>query len=535
MAFEEDQSRIGVLEDQLRSNTKEIKSTSVDVKNIESLLVGMRQDQIDHSGQMDQIMLCLTKLSGAEKGLPPPPMTPSDSSGLAWKATTHILEKQLNEMNDCEHEEIETLRLNVDELQKETSAQTEQLLNMQNDRNKWKHEAELLMQDRDMKFNSGGEREMSSLIINFPSNETVIHNLLMAQIEFYFSDHHLKRDKPLMTKLTQNPLGYIPFEEVCTFPKVRTLGQDKDIVKKSILGSKYLSTKMDENGVLLYVGREQFNPPRAQEFPFRRTVFVYGISPQNATELWIRNQFDCFGTIVKVKFDSGPRSSPRKVGARLLKKEPSRVTRLQIQDANHTEFQFSKFLPENLTQYICHKCNRLKEYSDGYYASTTTRNAYLFCIQCAAKKAEENLKNYNTKYRNHFPEHTDVRDLYGIDDNAVADINSFVSCLIVYESQRQASKCVYVRSRLGIDGCFATHFHNYTRNKKEICNGEDDGIMTPPGLMKRESSHKLVPIAMTHTKTGGARFERNHVPPKMERTRSAPGFALNSRDNYTYL
>ena len=53
-------------------------------------------------------------------------------------------------------------RLNVDELQKETSAQTEQLLNMQNDRNKWKHEAELLMQDRDMKFNSGGERVLSN-------------------------------------------------------------------------------------------------------------------------------------------------------------------------------------------------------------------------------------------------------------------------------------------------------------------------------------------------------------------------------------
>jgi len=518
MAFNEDQGRIGVLEEQLRSNTKEIKSTSADVKNIESLLVGMRQD---HSGQMEQIMHCLTQLAGTKDSLSPAPMTPSDSSGLAWKATTHILEKQLNEKNESEHEEIETLRFNVDELQKETSAQNEQLLQMQNDRNKWKHESELLMQERDMKYNGGADREMSSLAINFPSNETVIHNLLMAQIEFYFSDHHLKRDKPLMTKLTQHPLGYIPFEEVCTFPKVRTLGQDKDIVKKSIMGSKYLKTKKDENGALLFVGREQFNPPRAQEFPFRRTVFVYGIAPQNATEQWIRNQFDCFGTIVKVKFDSGPRSSPRKVGARLLKKEPSRVTRLQIQDANHTEYQFCKLRPENLTNYICHKCNRMKEYSDGYYASTTMRNAYLFCIQCAAKKAEENLKNYNTKYRN-FPEHTDVRDLYGIDDNTIADINSFLSCLIVYESQRQASKCVYVRSRLGIDGCFATHFHNYTRNKKEICNGEDDGIIGAPPMMKSESSHKLVPIAMTHTKTGVARFERSHMPPPMERVRSAP-------------
>jgi hypothetical protein len=49
----------------------------------------------------------------------------------------------------------------------------------------------------------------------------------------------------------------------------------------------------------------------------------------------------------------------------------------------------------------------------------------------------------------------------------------------VYESQRQASKCVYVRSRLGIDGCFATHFHNFTRNKKDICQGLDSTAVTP--------------------------------------------------------
>ena len=57
----------------------------------------------------------------------------------------------------------------------------------------------------------------------FPSNETIIHNLLTSQVEFYFSDHHLKRDKPLMEKLctTDNgKQGFIPFDEVCNFPKV---------------------------------------------------------------------------------------------------------------------------------------------------------------------------------------------------------------------------------------------------------------------------------------------------------------------------
>jgi len=505
MAAEEDvvtTRRLANLEEQMKQQRE-------DQKNTEALLVGIPT-------QLDQMMELISKLTGTEKdlSLSPMPMTPADSSLSAWKATSNILEKQLNIKMSSENEEIENLKLNVDELQKETTNQTDALLQMTTERNKWKHASELMMQEKDRKSSDDDD---SRFAINFPSNETVIHNLLMSQIEFYFSDHHLKRDKPLMMKLTAEPVGYITFDEVCTFPKIRTLGQDKDVVRKAIMGSKYLSTQLGEGGNLLHVGRAEFTPPRAQDFPFRRTVFVYGVQPQFANENWIRNQFDCFGTIVKVKFDSGPRSSPRKVGARLLRKEPSRVTRLQIQDANHTEFKFSKTLPENLTQYICHKCNRLKEYSDGYYAARPGRQAcFLFCIQCAAKKAEENMNTYN----NYRSDDNAVKEILGIDDHDTGDINSFVSCLIVYESQRQASKCVYVRSRLGIDGCFATHFHNYTRNKKEIC-GEENGDLGPPGFSKQESSHKLVPL-MSHSVTAGARFNLRNDPPSMKRATTAP-------------
>jgi hypothetical protein len=514
-----DSSRIEYLENQVRSNTG-------DLKTLKDLIVGFRQE---NARQMDKI---LGHLKNDPAELSPQAMMPLDSTGIAWKATATILEDQLNEKMNCEAEELETLRLNVEELQKETSTQNEQIQDMTNERNKWKHQAELLRQEMEQEPSGDIRKKVSRSTepILFPSNETVIHNLLIAQIEFYFSDHHLKRDKPLMQKLTDKPVGYIAFEEVCSFPKVRTLGQDREVIKKAVLGSKYLTVKQDENDNVTVVGRQEFNPPRAQEFPFRRTVFVYGIPPEHANEKWIKDQFDCFGTIQKVKFDSGAHSSPRKVGARLLQKEPSRVTRLQIQDQNHTEFKFSKGHPaEALNQYICHKCNRLKEYGDGYYASTTTTNAYLFCIQCAAKKAEENLKFYNNKYRPFAPDCDRVRHLYGIDEQKVADVNSFSTCLVVYESQRQASKCVYVRSRLGIDGCFATHFHNYTRNKKDICQGIET-INTAPAMMRQESAHKLVPINMKKQMTHGPRFEsvkRSMGPLKMERNASAPAFGAH--------
>lgn len=516
-----DANRIDYLEKQVRSNTG-------DLQTLKDLIVGFRQE---NARQMDRI---LNHMKNDSDVLAPAPLVPQDSMGAAWKATAKILEDRLNEKMADEAEELETLRLNVEELQKETSTQNEQIQDMTNDRNKWKHQTELLLQEREEKEHGVTDlikkSSRSSEPILFPSNETVIHNLLIAQIEFYFSDHHLKRDKPLMQKLTEKPVGFINFEEVCSFPKVRTLGQDREVIKKAVEGSKYLTVRRDDTGNVSLVGRQEFNPPRAQEFPFRRTVFVYGIPPENANEEWIRDQFDCFGTIQKVKFDSGAHSSPRKVGARLLQKEPSRVTRLQIQDQNHTEFKFSKGHPsQKLNQFICHKCNRLKEYGDGYYASTTTTNAYLFCIQCAAKKAEENLKFYNTKYRPFAQNSESVRHLYGIDEQKGADVNSFCTCLVVYESQRQASKCVYVRSRLGIDGCFATHFHNFTRNKKDICQGIES-INTAPAMTRQESSHKLVPLTMkqqrTHSGHSGPRFEsvKRMGPLKMERNASAPNF-----------
>merc|ERR1712193_434111 len=108
----------------------------------------------------------------------------------------------------------------------------------------------------------------------------------------------------------------------------------------------------------------------------------------------------------------------------------------------------------------------------------------LFCVQCAAKKAENNLKYFQTRAHEEYMD--EIKDLFGIDPQEHGDgtLMNFRTCLVVFESQRQASKCVYVRSRLGIEGCFATHFHNYTRHKREISQGIE---LSEPSLSKQDS------------------------------------------------
>jgi len=495
---------------------QQVQENSETLRLLSQTITGWR---MENNKQMERILSALNiEEPAVSNDLKSPAFEKNDSRVMAWKATADLLQSTLNKSDSDGVREKESLRCNIEELQRETSTKTEEIQNLTNDRNKWQHQSELWRQRVEERVSS--EELKSELIqspIHFPSNETIIHNLLIGQIEFYFSDHHLKRDKPLMQKLTTDPIGFINFDEVCSFPKVRTLGQDKEVIRKAVCDSKYLTVHKEGQNVVR-VGRQEFNPPRAQEFPFRRTVFVYGIPLEHATENWIRHKFDCFGTIQKVKFDSGPASSPRKVGARLLAKEPSRVTRLQIIDKNHTEFKFSKDVPtEKLCTYFCHKCGRLKEYADGYYSSTGPQNAYLFCIQCAAKKAEENLKFYSSTNKN-YSDDKQVRKLYGIDEASAEDVNKFSTCLVVYESQRQASKCVYVRSRLGIDGCFATHFHNYTRNKKDICQGIE---ATPMMRNDSSSTHKLVKVpSMRSHRTSGARFDMQS--PGMRRFASVP-------------
>jgi len=514
-----------VNEDQT-SLAKQVVSNSESIETLEKLLIGF------HTETSNQLQAIMAKLDVESTTLPQPnnltpaPMMKVDSSADAWRAAASILQDQMNDKSTSDEEQLKVLKSNTEELQRTLMEAEDKVQKLQSEKNKYQHEKELLEQKL-----REGKQHPHNLPIEFPSNETVIHNLLISQIEFYFSDHHLKRDKPLMQKLTEDPVGFIPFLEVTKFPKVRTLGQDQEVVTRAVLESKYLETRMAIDGrTVELVGRSAFNPPKSQEFPFRRTVFIYGIPPDK-NDGWIRQQFDCFGMIQKVKFDSGPHSGPRNVGARLLRKDTHRVTRLRLGNKDHTEFQFMKGTPNHMVEYMCHECKRLKQAKDGYYSRQTNgesmppygQEQHIFCIQCSAKKAEQNLKWYNDQAP-HVGRRIPGREgreqmesMLGIDTSERNDVNSFLTCLVVYESQRQASKCVYVRSRLGIEGCFATHFHNYTRHKKEMAQGI--GIEESPA--EQEVTHKLIE-SRGKNRRGMARVSSPLGPPAMQRWRSAP-------------
>eukprot|EP00484_Ammonia_sp_Unknown_P014050 CAMPEP_0197078364 /NCGR_PEP_ID=MMETSP1384-20130603/213082_1 /TAXON_ID=29189 /ORGANISM="Ammonia sp." /LENGTH=1108 /DNA_ID=CAMNT_0042517229 /DNA_START=15 /DNA_END=3341 /DNA_ORIENTATION=- len=465
----------------------------------------------------------------------------------------------------------------------------------------------------------------------YPPESTVIQNLLQSQVEFYFSDYNLKRDKRLLNDVVKPPKkGFLKLDDVMKLSRIRQLCSEIETLEEALRRSTILTlirekkTKQeleeeanrkedskatsndddddekyddddddydfdddidddDEYGYrkgkknkydvsssstkspnrsevakkggngdeselyLIWVGRLNFEKPREKEFPFRRTVFIFGI-PVDGSERFLHEMLKPFGTVSKIQFDHSPDGIDRKIGTRFLNKP--RVYTLYYYDPNKphemnnnqqlmhqqqkinglsgsgilddddellmspnreemifkTEYDISGGAAtqktegaanvtegggaaENdggdgdgantdgkITSIKCHKCGKDKSVSEGFY--TTIGWKVIYCAQCAAQLAEDQLNVYykerNIPQYQHNPRHKWL----GSPPN---DVQKRKTALVVFASQRQASKCAYVRTRIAYKGAFATHFHHYSKVKKEILLSEQEQTSTKGG------------------------------------------------------
>merc|ERR1712048_401993 len=143
------------------------------------------------------------------------------------------------------------------------------------------HNVELQRRCRDLQSQNPKE---------YPPESTVIQNLLQAQCEFYFSDYNLKRDKRLLADVVAEPRkGFLALDEVMKLSRIRQLCTERETLEEALRRSNILTliheqTTDDEKSEQVFVGRLDFEKPKEKEFPFRRTVFLFGIPSENATD-----------------------------------------------------------------------------------------------------------------------------------------------------------------------------------------------------------------------------------------------------------
>ncbi|XP_063969464.1 la-related protein 7-like [Lytechinus pictus] len=114
------------------------------------------------------------------------------------------------------------------------------------------------------------------------------------QIEFYFSDANLRKDRFLKQEMSKNKDGYVSVETIANFNKMLSMTEDRKEVVSAIQLSKILKLSDDQ----LFVKRTApLEPPKYD--PDDCTVYVECI-PKKADHDWLRKTFSYCGKVLYV-------------------------------------------------------------------------------------------------------------------------------------------------------------------------------------------------------------------------------------------
>eukprot|EP00483_Globobulimina_turgida_P001814 UN01816 len=92
----------------------------------------------------------------------------------------------------------------------------------------------------------------------YPPEIVIQQNLIRAQVEFYFSDYNLKRDKRLLEKICKEPRrGYLAVEEVLSLSQVRQLCNTSGHLYESLKVSPYINMILPEEEIELQLQQQQ--------------------------------------------------------------------------------------------------------------------------------------------------------------------------------------------------------------------------------------------------------------------------------------
>ncbi|XP_005101332.1 la-related protein 7 [Aplysia californica] len=121
---------------------------------------------------------------------------------------------------------------------------------------------------------------------------------VLEQMEFYFSDSNLSKDRYVKHLLDQNEDGYIDLSVFGNFNKLQALHKDgvsSKVLAKALQRSKILQLSGDKTQVRRITPFKEIS----QEETDRRTIYVENL-PSRATHTWIRSLFSQCGKVVYV-------------------------------------------------------------------------------------------------------------------------------------------------------------------------------------------------------------------------------------------
>ena len=291
-------------------------------------------------------------------------------------------------------------------------------------------------------------------------------NLIRAQLEMYFSDYHLRRDKKLLNQICQPPMGFLTLTQVKNLPHIQQLRPTKHEIYQALMDSKCLIG--ESHGL---IGCINFKAPQLTRSPYYRNIFVYGL-PSDCDDKYVLKMLEPFGKINKITFDCGYDSIDRLVSRQLFESF-DKVYTLTNKGNGTFKYECNGLTNSNSNDnddYVCHKCEKPRKHKKGYYYDSGSNNQdvvdqdnkmKILCLECAAKLADENVAICNQLNLEN-----EMKEKYI--GKKIRNSEQSKTCIATFSSQKHMKKCVYVRSRIGFDGCFCCNYCRYMQKKRKI-------------------------------------------------------------------
>lgn len=120
---------------------------------------------------------------------------------------------------------------------------------------------------------------------------------LQEQVEFYFGDSNLQKDRFMKQEISKHPEGYVPIPTIASFNRMKQITDDLNLVVKAMKLSSMLEVNGDETMV-----RRNTPVPEPQNVD-KETIYVERLPPY-ADHDWVKGIFSKYG---KVEYVSIPR------------------------------------------------------------------------------------------------------------------------------------------------------------------------------------------------------------------------------------
>ncbi|GFO12470.1 LA-related protein 7 [Plakobranchus ocellatus] len=123
-------------------------------------------------------------------------------------------------------------------------------------------------------------------------------NLVLEQMEFYFGDSSLSKDRYLKSMVDSSPDAYVDLSIFANFNKLQTLHKDgisQKVLIQALSRSKMLQLSNDKTKVKRITPYQEIS----QEETDRRTVYVEHL-PSHATHMWVKQIFSQCGKVAYV-------------------------------------------------------------------------------------------------------------------------------------------------------------------------------------------------------------------------------------------